>query len=168
MITVHWYIDYFLDLKKGTKNICSRTLNRCSSTSFTLQRSCPICFPHHRVPLTHSATATFLLGFIPIYISHTHPPTSRPSRVGADSPLGVVLAGLKGERLAWVEECDIQDLPAQWAVGGKDPSGANPELDQEIWLEGWSHPGVVEVWWSREGGCLTTLFLWIKHQHCVE
>lgn len=141
------------------------TLARSSSASLTLQRRCPVSLPHHRVLQTHRATATPLLRLVSIYVSHTHPASSSPGpgRFGADSPLGVVPAGLEGERLPWVNECDVQDLPAQWAVGGEDARGANPELDQEVWLEGGSHPGVVQVWWGREGGWMETCFYyWLK------
>ncbi len=133
----------------------------CSSfTSLTLQRRSPVSLPHHWVLQTHRATASLLLRLVPVYVSHTHPASSGPwpARLGADSPLGVVLAGLEGERLPWVDDLDIQNLPAQRAVGGEDACGANPELDQEVWLEGGGHPGVVQVWWGREGGWTGTCF----------
>ena len=137
------------------------TLDRSTSTSLTLQRCCPVSLPHHRVTQTHRATASLLLRLVPVYVPHTHPASSGPRarRLGADGPLGVVLRSLEGERLPRVDERDVQDLPALRAVGGEDARGANPELDQEVWLEGGGHPGVVQVWWGREEGWIGTCFL---------
>lgn len=120
----------------------------CSpSTSITLQGRCPVSLPHHRVLLTHGATAALLLCHVPIYVSHAHPASSGAGagRRRTDSPLGVVLADTEGERLPRVDEFDVQDFPAQGAVGRENASGADPELDQEIGLEGGSHPAVVQV-----------------------
>lgn len=123
------------------------TLDCSSSTRLTLQRRRAVSLPHHWILQTHSAAASLLLRLVPVNVSHTHPASSgpRPRRHSADCPLGVVLAGLKGKRLPWGDERDVQDLPAQRAVGGEDASGANPELDQEVGLEGGGYPGVVQV-----------------------
>ena len=136
------------------------TLDGSSSTSLTLQSCCPVSLPHHRVMQTHRATASLLLRLVPVYVSHAHPASSVPGagRLGADGPLGVVLRSLEGERLPRVDERDVQDLPALRAVGGEDAPGANPELDQQVWLEGGGHPGVVQVWWGREDGWIETYF----------
>lgn len=98
------------------------TLDRSSSTSLTLKRCRPVSLPNHWVLQTHRATASILLCLVPVYVSHTYPASPGPHscRLGADSPLGVVLGGLEGERLPWVDESDVQDLPAQRAVGGED------------------------------------------------
>lgn len=128
------------------------TLECYTFTSLTFENGGPVGLPNHRVLQTHRAAAALFLRLVSIYVSHTHPATSGPwpGRAGADSPLGVVLAGLECEWLARVNECDVQDFPAQWAVWGEDTWGVNPELDQEVWLEGWSHPGVVQVWPDRD------------------
>lgn len=125
---------------------------RSSSTRLALQRRRPVRLPHHRVLQTHRAPAALLLRMVPVYVSHAHPPAAgvaspgpRPGRLSADRPLGVVLAGLEGERLPRRDERDVQDLPAPGAVGGEDARGANPELDQEVGLEGGGHPAVVKV-----------------------
>lgn len=129
------------------KSIFSGTLHFSSSTTLIIHNCCPVSLPHHRVSQTHGSSATLLLSHIPIDVPYTHPPASSPgtSCLGAHSPLGVVLAGLKFRRLSRVYSCDVQDLPSQGAVRRKDPCGTNPELDQEVRLEGRGHPGMVEV-----------------------
>lgn len=162
----HWERYIHCTWITNTPDIMPLTLTRSSGPRVELTRRCytftsltfedggPVGLPNHRVLQTHRAAATLLLRLISVYVSHTHPasPSPRPGRVGADSPLGVVLAGLEGEWLSWVYECDVQDFPALCAVWGEDAWRVNPELDQQVWLEGWSHPGVVQVWSGRMNG----------------
>lgn len=112
--------------------------------------------------MTHCAPTPLLFSLISIYVPDTHPASTSPSLTGAHRPFGVVLAGLEGERLPRVEQLDVQDLPVLRAVGRKDAWGANPELDQEIWLEGWGHPRMVQIWWrghkNDEGVFFFTFF----------
>lgn len=128
-------------LKSLTESSRARTLDRPPSTVLTLQGCSPVGFPHHGVLQTHGPTTTLLLRLVTVDVAHTHP----AARPGAHRPLGVVLAGLEGEDVARVEERDVQDLPAPRAVGRQDSCGADPELDQEVGLEGGGHPGVVQV-----------------------
>ena len=109
-------------------------LDCSSSTRLTLQRRRSVSLPDHWIPQTHRAAASLLFRLVPVNVSHTHPASScpRPSRLGANRPLGVVLAGLESERLPRGDGLDVQDTPAPRAVGGEDASGANPELDQEV------------------------------------
>lgn len=118
-----------------------------SLTVLTVQGRCSVSLPHHRITMTHCASTPLLLSLISIYVPDTHPASTSPSLTGAHRPFGVVLAGLEGERLPRVEELDVQDLPVIRAVGRKDARGANPELDQEVWLEGWGHPCMIQIWW---------------------
>lgn len=68
-----------------------------------LQRRRSIGLPHYWVPKTHCPAAALLLRLVPVDVAHTHPaaccPAPRGGRVGADGPLGVVLAGFEGKRL---------------------------------------------------------------------
>lgn len=103
---------------------------RFSSSTIRIFQNCrPVSLPHHRVSQTHRASPPLLLGLVPIYVSDARP---APGSRGAHSPLGVVLAGLEIERLSWVYESDVQDLPSQRAVRREDPGGTNPELHQEV------------------------------------
>lgn len=142
-----------------------------SLTVLTVQGRCSVSLPHHRITMTHCASTPLLLSLISVYVPDTHPASTSPSLTGAHRPFGVVLAGLEGERLPRVEELDVQDLPVIRAVGRKDARGANPELDQEVWLEGWGHPRVIQIWWRGhkmdEGGfCFFTFFIASKLYEC--
>ena len=125
---------------------CCNTVTLASLTGGTLQGCGPVGFPHNGVLETHSPSTSLLLCLIAVDVSHADPATCTSDRsLSADCPLGVVLCSLEREPLPGGKLLYVQHLPARGAVWGQNPGGPLPELNQQVRLKSWGHPGVIEI-----------------------